>query len=143
VADLFSPEWAEAARNAIDTFPDDEYRATKLQMYWDWIDVAKQGFEGSLTLRARDHDRCATFRFTGGKCASVDVSDQVPDDSTFVLAGDLQTFSDILEGYDAGKAVMYRRLRLEKGDVFRFFNRIYLFTESLVALSKVPATLPA
>jgi hypothetical protein len=38
---------------------------------------------------------------------------------------------------------MYRRLRLEKGDVFRFFNRIYFFTEALVALSKVPASLPA
>jgi hypothetical protein len=39
--------------------------------------------------------------------------------------------------------MMYRRLRLEQGDVFRFFNRVYLFTESLVAISKVPATLPA
>ena len=38
---------------------------------------------------------------------------------------------------------MYRRLMLEGGDVFRFFNRVYLFTESLVALSKVPTDLPA
>lgn len=143
MAELFSEGWAEAAREAIDSFPDDAYRETKLQMYWDWIDVAKQGFEGALTLVARDIGRCASFRFSGGRCTEVSVSDSPPDDTTFVLAGDLQTYSDILEGYDAGKAVMYRRLRLEKGDVFRFFNRIYLFTESLVALSKVPATLPA
>ena len=64
-------------------------------------------------------------------------------DATFVLAGDYAAWKDIAEGYDAGKAVMYRRLRLEQGDVFRFFNRVYLFTESLVAISKIPATLPA
>ena len=143
MAELFSQEWAEEARAAIDSFPDDAYRETKLQMYWDWIDVAKSSFKGSLTLRARDIDRYATFSFADGKCADVSVSDAAPQDTTFILAGDLQTYRDILEGYDAGKAVMYRRLRLEKGDVFRFFNRIYLFTESLVALSKVPATLPA
>jgi putative sterol carrier protein len=142
VAELFSPQWAEAARMAIDSFPDEEYRATKLQMYWDWIDLAKSSFDGSLTLHARDTGRYATFRFADGRCAEVSVSDAPPDDTTFILAGDMQTYRDILEGYDAGKAVMYRRLRLEKGDVFRFFNRIYLFTESLVALSKVPATLP-
>ena len=69
------------------------------------------------------------------------MSDDGPD-ATFVLVGDFDVWKDILEGYDSGKAVMYRRLRLEKGDVFRFFNRIYFFTESLVALSKVPAQLP-
>ena len=143
MAELFTQEWAEQARNAIESFPDDEYRATKLEMYWNWIALAKDGFEGSLTLCARDISRFATFTFSGGKCSSVSVTDAAPDDTTFILAGDLQTYADILEGYDAGKAVMYRRLRLEKGDVFRFFNRIYLFTESLVALSKVPATVPA
>ncbi len=152
-ATLFSKEWAEAAKDAINTFPDDAYRETKLFLYWDWITAAKSSFEGSLAICARDlprdlpndgstGPRYVTFAFTGGECTSATVSDEQPD-ATFVLAGDYAAWKDIVEGYDAGKAVMYRRLRLEHGDVFRFFNRVYLFTESLVALSKIPATLPA
>ena len=147
--ELFSKEWAEAAREAINAFPDDAYRDTKLFMYWDWITAAKSGFDGSLAICARDlpsngstGPRYVTFTFADGEVTSATVSDTEPD-ATFVLAGDYAAWRDIAEGYDAGKAVMYRRLRLEKGDVFRFFNRVYLFTESLVAISKIPATLPA
>jgi hypothetical protein len=150
MTDIFSSEWAEAARDAINTFPDDDYRETKLFLYWDWITAARAGFDGSLALGVRDFPngsapspRYVTFAFSDGQVTSASVSDDAPGDATFVLAGDYQTWKDIVGGYDAGKAVMYRRLRLEQGDVFRFFNRVYLFTESLVALSKVPATLPA
>lgn len=146
--ELFSQEWADASREAINTFPDDAYRETKLFLYWDWIAAAKAGFDGSLAIGVRDlpngaapKPRYVTFAFSDGQCASATVSDEPPD-ATFILAGDYETWKDIVGGYDAGKAVMYRRLRLEQGDVFRFFNRVYLFTESLVALSKVPATLP-
>lgn len=149
MAELFSTEWAQAARDAINTFPDDAYRDTKLFMYWDWIAAAKSSFEGSLALAVRDlpngaepKPRFVRFAFSGGECTEASVSDEAPD-ATFVLAGNYDVWKDIIEGYDAGKAVMYRRLRLEGGDVFRFFNRIYLFTESLVAVSRVPATLPA
>ena len=38
--------------------------------------------------------------------------------------------------------VTFMVYRVEHGDVFRFFNRIYLFTESLVAMTKVEAALP-
>jgi hypothetical protein len=142
MAELFTQEWAEDARSALNTFPDADYRATKLDMYWDWIKAANGGFKGSLALELKDEDRFVTFTYADGEVASATVSSERPD-ATFILAGDRATWGDILDGYDAGKAVMYRRLRLVEGDVFRFFNRIYLFTESLVALSKVPATLPA
>lgn len=146
---LFSQEWADAAAEAINTFPDDAYRETKLFLFWDWIAAARAGFNGSLAVGVRDlpngtaaSPRYVTFAFTDGRVTSATLSDEAPD-ATFVLVGDHGAWKDIVEGYDAGKAVMYRRLRLERGDVFRFFDRVYLFTESLVALSKVPATLPA
>ncbi len=149
MAELFSEEWAEAAKDAINTFPDDEYRETKLFMFWDWIDAARKGFKGSLAICARDLPsngsivpRYVTFAFEDGQVTKATVSDTAGD-ATFVLAGDYAAWKEIAEGYDAGKAVMYRRLRLEQGDVFRFFNRVYLFTESLVAIAKVPATLPS
>jgi hypothetical protein len=142
MSDFFSAEWAAAAKDAINEFPDDAYRETKLFMYWDWIAAAKRSFNGSWAVGIRDLDRYVTFTFADGVVTSADVSDEPPD-ADFVLAGDLATWRDVIAGYDAGKAVMYRRFRLDKGDVFRFFNRIYVFTESLVAMTKVPASLPA
>jgi hypothetical protein len=150
MADLFTQEWTDEVKTAINSYPDDEYRATKLDLYWMWIDAARQGFTGMLVLGARDLPSngsakpvFATFAIEKGQVTDTTVRDSVPDAATFVLVGDYAVWKDIVEGYDSGKAVMYRRLRLEKGDVFRFFNRIYFFTEALVALSKVPASLPS
>jgi hypothetical protein len=148
--DLFSDDWAARVSEAINTYPDDEYRATKLDLFWNWIDEARKGFTGKLVLGVRDlpsngstKAMYAAFAIAEGRVTETSIGDAVPDDATYVLVGDYAVWKDIIEGYDSGKAVMYRRLRLEKGDVFRFFNRIYFFTESLVALSKVPAKLPA
>lgn len=147
--EFFSQAWADEGRDAINTFPDDAYRETKLFMYWDWIAAAKDKFNGSLAFLIRDLPNngssgpsSVTFTFADGSCTEAKASGESPE-ASFVLAGNYDVWKDIIEGYDAGKAVMYRRLRLEGGDVFRFFNRIYLFTESLVALSKIPAKLPA
>jgi len=142
MADFFSKEWASDARKAINEFPDDAYRETKLFMYWDWISAARKTFNGTWAVGVRDLSKYVTFTFADGVVTSAELSDEPPD-ASFVLAGDLATWKDVMEGYDAGKAVMYRRFRLDSGDVFRFFNRIYVFTESLVAMTKVPATLPA
>ena len=140
--EFFGQEWASAAKDAINNFPDDAYRETKLFMYWDWITAARKTFNGTWAVGIRDLNKFVTFTFKDGVVTSADVSDEAPD-ANYVLAGDLATWKDVIEGYDAGKAVMYRRFMLDAGDVFRFFNRIYVFTESLVAMTKVPATLPA
>jgi len=150
MADFFTKTWADEAKDAINAFPDDAYRETKLFMYWDWIAAARQGFNGTFVLCIRDlpangstGERYAAFQIEGGQCTKADIVDAPPDDAKYVLACDYDTWKDIANGYDAGKAVMYRRFRLDKGDVFRFFNRIYVFTESLVAMTRVPAELPA
>ena len=150
MAELFTDGWASEVKEAINSYPDPEYRATKLDLFWNWIDEARKGFSGMLVLGVRDlpsnggtKPAYATFAVKEGQVTDTAIVDDVPDEATYVLVGKFEVWKDIIEGYDSGKAVMYRRLRLEKGDVFRFFNRIYFFTESLVALSKVPATLPA
>jgi hypothetical protein len=142
MSEFFSAEWATQAKDAINNFPDDAYRETKLFMYWDWITAAKKSFNGSWAVGVRDLNRYVTFTFKDGVVTEANPSDEPPE-ASFVLAGDLATWKDVIGGYDAGKAVMYRRFRLDQGDVFRFFNRIYVFTESLVAMSKVPAELQA
>ncbi len=150
MTDLFSSDWAAEVKDAINTYPDDEYRATKLDLFWNWIDEARKGITGKLVLGVRDlpsngstRPAFATFVINEGRVTDTVVLDEVPHEATYVLVGNYDVWKDIVEGYDSGKAVMYRRLRLEHGDVFRFFNRIYFFTESLVALSKVPTKLPA
>ena len=150
VAEFFTSEWANEVRTAVNSFPDEEYRQTKLDLFWNWIVAAREGFTGSVVLSVRDFPsngggpRFLELKIDAGECTAANVCDELPADATYVLAGDYDTWRDILANdYDCGKAVMYRRFRLEKGDLFRFFNRIYFFTESLVALSKVPATLPS
>jgi len=150
MAELFTQQWADDVREALNSFPDAEYRATKLDMFWDWIDMARQSFKGSFAVGVRQlpvngaGPKFLELTIEDGKCTKAEITDSQPKDARFVLAGDYDVWRDIIaNGYDCGKAVMYRRFRLEQGDVFRFFNRIYFFTESLVALAKVPATLPA
>jgi hypothetical protein len=149
-SEIFSKDWAAEVKDAINSYPDPEYQATKLDLYWNWIVAARQGFTGTFALGVRDlpsngstKRTFATFAISEGEVTAVDIVDELPENTTYALVGDYAVWKDIAEGYDAGKAVMYRRLRLEKGDVFRFFNRIYFFTESLVAMSKVPTKLPA
>lgn len=149
-AGLFTTEWAEQVKDAVNSFPDEQYRATKLDLFWNWIDEARKGVTGTLALGVRDLPSNGSARpaylllsIEGGTVTGASIADEPPDDALYVLAGDYAVWRDITNGYDSGKAVMYRRLRLEKGDIFRFFNRVYFFTESLVALSKVPAALPA
>lgn len=154
---IFTQGWANDVRDAINSYPDPEYKATKLDLFWDWIVAARTGFTGGFAIGVRDlpangtgpadgstTEAFATFTIDAGECTKAEIVDRdAAEDATFVLVGNYDVWKDIIDGgYDSGKAVMYRRLRLEKGDVFRFFNRIYFFTESLVALSKVPATLP-
>src|SRR5712692_5738041 len=150
MAELFTQAWADEVRDAVNSFPDPEYKATKLDMFWDWITVARKGFTGSFALGVRNlpnnggGPKFLNLVIEDGECTKAEILDEQPADARYVLSGDYDVWRDVVaNGYDCGKAVMYRRFRLEQGDVFRFFNRIYFFTESLVALSKVPATLPA
>jgi putative sterol carrier protein len=76
-------------------------------------------------------------------CAEASIAG--PDDplqATYVLAADLATWRDLLGGEDPGRIVMYRRLRLEEGDVVRFFRGIYFFVESIAVIGRVPVDLP-
>ena len=150
MAEIFTQQWADDVRNAVNSFPDPEYKATKLDMFWDWITVARKGFSGSFAIGVRSlpgngsGPKFLNLVIEDGECTKAEILDEAPEDARYVIAGDYDVWRDIIANdYDCGKAVMYRRFRLEQGDVFRFFNRIYFFTESLVALSKVPATLPA
>ena len=147
-ADFFGHEWADAVRDAVDRGPSDELRATKLPTYWDWIDEVRAGYDGSWALI--DSDRSADLggparlllQWERGRCVrAVIVEPEEAAEATYVLAAPHEVWRELLEGGDAGRLLMYRRIRLERGEVLAFFRGIYFVVEALAALGRVPARL--
>jgi hypothetical protein len=148
---LFTPEWAEDVRAAVDAGPGPDIRAGKLPRYWEWIERARTAYSSSWALGVRDLPRTGgrpapsylRLGWKEGTCAEAAVIG--PDDplrATYVLAADLTTWRSLLGGEDPGRIVMYRGLRLESGDVLRFFRGIYFFIESVAQIARVPAEMP-
>jgi hypothetical protein len=148
---FFTPEWAEDVRAAVDTGPGPAVRAGKLPAYWHWIDRARAAYSSSWALGVRDlptpggpAPAYLRLGWKDGACAGATLHGPGdPLDATYVLAADLSTWRALLQGQDPGRTVMYRGLRLETGDVLRFFRGIYFFVESLAQLARVPARVPA
>lgn len=142
-APLFSKEWAAAVREAVDRRPDEELRATKLPMYWDWIEAVRSRYTASWALGVHDlpgGPRYLRLDWTDGACTDAAiVGPDEPLTATYLLTADQQTWRELLAGADPGKTVMYRRLRLQEGDVLAFFRGIYFFVEAVAALARVPA----
>ncbi|MFG1705212.1 hypothetical protein ACFLIM_18660 [Nonomuraea sp. M3C6] len=130
---FFTPEWAEAARAAVDAGPAQE---GKLPAYWAWIDRARTGYTATWALGVRETGAYLVLSWKDGKCADAAITDD-PGDADYVLAAGQTTWRELREGGDPGRVVMYRGLRLERGDVLAFFRVIYFFVESLAALSQV------
>jgi hypothetical protein len=145
---FFSPEWAEAARQAWNAGPSDEVKAGKLQKYWDWIDEAKERTTATLGLAVDDlpGDRpdCVLLHLEQGVCTRAEVAARrdVEQDTTYLLTGTYADWRDLMGGYDAGKTIMYRKLRLEHGELLDFFKAAYMWTESLACMQKVPTEYP-
>jgi hypothetical protein len=68
-----------------------------------------------------------------------------PDDpleATYVLGGSFADWKKLVEGYDAKRTVMYRKILIEEGDILEFFKTIYFFVECLDQIGRVDATFP-
>jgi hypothetical protein len=146
---LFSPEWAEAVRDAVDRGPSDELRAEKLPTYLEWIDEVRAGYDDSWALV--DPDLPAEFgggpahlllQWERGRCTrAAIVGPEEAAGATYVLRATHEAWRELLDGADAGRMLIYRRVRLERGDVLQFFRGVYFVVEALAALGRVPARL--
>jgi hypothetical protein len=147
---FFTQQWAEQAKAFINQGHTAEYKATKLQTYWDWIDRVSANYSGTLALgvthlpdgpdleTAFIHLTFANGQVTGARA----VSAQEAFTAEFVLQGKYKEWHTLMNGFEIGKGIMYRKLRLEKGDVLEFFNRIFFFVEALACLPNVPTRFP-
>lgn len=148
---FLTEQWAEDVRRALDSGPDEEARATKLPNYWRWIEGVRSAYSCSWALGvvgltdAPDRPTYLHLDWQDGQCVKASVlgpaqPDEVPAD--YVLRADLATWRRLLSNEcDPRRVVMYRELRLEKGDTLAFFQGIYFFAEAVGVLSKVPVRL--
>ena len=146
--DFFSPQWADAVRDALTAGPDEAARASKLQEYWDFFDFLKSQYPSSWALGCRELPASGSTSYLYVQWGDGKVTDARiagPDDSlkaSYVLGMDYQDWKALHDGYDAQRTVMYRKMLLEKGDLLEFFKGIYFFVESLAVIGTVPARYP-
>lgn len=147
---FMSRQWAQAVGEAVNAGPAPDYRATKLEDYWGWIEMAKLGVNQPLALAVRDlpsgtgaDGDTLLLELAQGVVTGVEVGDraQLEGRAAFLLAGDHRDWVALLEGYDVGKTVMYRKLMLEVGDILAFFAAAYYWVELLARLVTVPVAL--
>jgi hypothetical protein len=137
--------WAQECRRVINASPDADRKASKLQDFWDWIDMISPFVTGRLALAVRDlppggEGDTLVLDFEAGTVtgASVQERGDAEADAVFLLAGDYADWLSMLAGYDVGKMVMYRKLMLERGDTLMFFTAAFFWTELLAAIQSVP-----
>ena len=75
MAHFMTAAWANACHSAINEWPGDERRASKLQEFWDWISMVRPFVTGRLALNVRDmppyadgDTPCAGLRRRHGDC---------------------------------------------------------------------------
>lgn len=150
MARFMTDAWAQELRATVNEWPGEEYKASKLQDFWDWINMIRPFVTGRLALVARDMPPGAdgdtlVLDFDGGSVTAASIAERAAaePDAVFLLAGSYADWKAMLGGYDVGKMVMYRKLMLEKGDTLMFFTAAFFWTELLAAIQSVPAALPA
>ncbi len=146
MAGFMTDAWAQELRATINSWPGEKWKASKLQDFWDWIDMISPFVTGRLALTVRDMPSGAAgdtlaLEFEAGtvQAASIGERADLEADAVFLLAGSYADWTAMLEGYDVGKMIMYRKLMLEKGDTLMFFTAAFFWTELLAAIQSVPA----
>jgi hypothetical protein len=148
MAQFMTAAWADDIKAAFNAWPGEDRKASKLQDFWDWINMIRPFVTGRLALNVRDLPPDAgadgdtlALDFEGGTVAAASVLARADAEAAavFLLSGSYADWQEMLAGYDVGKMVMYRKLMLEKGDTLRFFMAAFYWTELLAAIQTVPA----
>jgi hypothetical protein len=147
-AEFWSREWAQAVKDAVNAGPTPEARAKKIERFWEWIERTREHVNCRLALvvkglpapgrrPARD---ALLLDLERGRClrARLVTREEAEAAADYLLAGSYADWRDIMAGFDMGKAVMYRKLLLEQGEVLEFFKSIYYWTESLASIQRIP-----
>ena len=150
---FMSEEWAQAAREVINRWPDEAEQsdARKAPSYWDYFSRKRGAFDGVLALGVsglpgESGSRYLALTFDAeGSCARAAIlpEPQALATAKIALEGTYQTWSDLAGGYDIGKAMTYHKLPLRVGGSVDLLRCVYFVHEVIVATLRVTAGLPA
>lgn len=141
---IFSQEWADAAAREVNAGPTEQEREEKLDRFWEWIERAKEHLDlvWGLALDAGNggDGRGVLLHLEQGRCTRAEPVSlaEARERADYLLIGSAQDWRDLADGFHAGKAVMYRKLVLDRGEVLDFFKSAYYWTESLACIQRVP-----
>ena len=144
MAPVLTDDWAAEVAAAIKQGPSPDYKATKLDKYWDWVEMTGGTFTASVAIGVSDPPATADgswliIDFADGRCTGARMGDESDaETATFRLLATTADLDDLLDGYDVGKALMYRKLRLLEAPpekIHEFFRAIYFLKESLSLLA--------
>lgn len=144
MAAVLTNAWAADVAAAIQQGPSAEYKATKLDKYWEWVEMTGGAFTASVAIGISDPPPTADgswliIDFADGACTSARIGGEgEADAATFRLSATSADLDDLLDGYDVGKALMYRKLRLLEAPpdkIHEFFRAIYFLKEHLGLLA--------
>lgn len=146
MAAVLTNAWAADVAATIQQGPSAEYKATKLDKYWEWVEMTGGAFTASVAIGVSDPPASAEgswliIDFADGTCTGARITDAAEADaSTFRLSATSADLDELLDGYDVGKALMYRKLHLLEAPpdkIHEFFRAIYFLKESLGLLAGV------
>jgi hypothetical protein len=148
--EFFSTRWADAVCDALAAGPSEQARAGKLQEYWDFFESIKGRYPASWALGCRDlpappggGPAYLFVQWGGGTVTDCQIiATDAPPKASYVLGMDYLDWKALHEGYDPQRTVMYRKMRLEDGNLLEFFKGIYFFVECLAVIGTVPASYP-
>jgi hypothetical protein len=144
MARFMTAAWAADCQAAVNGWPTDAARAGKLAEFWEWIEQVSAELTGPLALSVRDmpagsEGDTLVLDLDGGRVTAATVTSRplAEPGAMYLLAGRHADWLAMLDGYDVGKTVMYRKLMLEKGDTLKFFMAAFFWTELLAAIQSV------
>jgi hypothetical protein len=146
---FMTDEWAQAAREVINRWPDEAEQADerKAESYWAYFSRKRDSFDGLLALGAsglpgESGSRYLTLTFDAdGSCsrAAIMPEPQALASAKIALEGTYQTWCDLADGYDIGKAMTYHKLPLRVGGSVDLLRCVYFVHEVIVATLRVDA----
>jgi hypothetical protein len=144
---FFSSAWAEEVKERFNAPPSPEYRATKLELYWDWIANARASFNGSVAigvigLPGHPGPVWVLLAFENGNCVRASLTEVSEPEATFALVATFGNWKAIMAGYDTSRALMERMLRLVSGDPYEFYTLVFFFTEALASIARIRCVFP-
>lgn len=146
--EFFSEPWADAVRQALQAGPSAEVRAAALPEYWNFVDRIRSTYRSSWAIGVRDLPGRVGPSYLYVEWADNDVVDCRLSDArgtqqaSYVLTGGYAHWHELLAGSDARRAIMYRKILMDEGNLLEFFRTIYFFIEYLAVITRIDTSKP-